>query len=417
MMLPTKTHSDNYTLQVTLCVNNKQIRHVSEKQILPLPFFDTFYTLDVISRAVKNKLSSLSIPHQIFAPPPRSQHTSTIMLTETLLLATARTPTDNVDAPSVSLYNLHTGAVISTLKRSHTASRGLAATATHLFAQQSDKSVVSVYSTATYALQTTVPFPEPFTVLAASPCGAFVAGGTAGGRVYLWELASGRFVATPAIHLQKITALAFGKSGAHVIAGSEDTNVSVWSVPALLDTRATTRVPERVLDRHIHAITAVTLGKAGSGGASELLVTAGRDRSVIAWELHTGQCLRTFIMGGVPLSLALDPVERALYVGLEEGGIQAIEFQADKEGSGSALFEEKFKDMPVTVEGEVWGDGDSPVLSLAMNYEGNLLISGNSRGEVGAWDVATGALFKNLCRMKGIKPSLKLFCEPVTDRI
>lgn len=335
------------------------------------------------------------------------------MLSETLLLATTRSPLDNVDTPSISLHNLHTGAVISTLKRSHTAARGLASTRTHLFAQQSDKAVVNVYSTATFTLQTTVPFPEAFTVLAASPCGAFLAGGTAGGRIYLWELASGRFVATPALHLQRITALAFNKTGTHVVAGSEDTNASVWSVAVLLDTRGPARAPERVLDRHIQAITAVAVGAAGSGGPSELLVTAGGDRSVIAWELHTGQHLRTYIMGGVPLCVALDPAERAVYVGLEEGGIQCVEFHGAQKtdggakraaaDSGSALYDDRFRDMPVTVDGEIWGEsGESrAVLSLAVNYEGNLVLSGNARGEVGAWDVATGCLFKNLCQMKG----------------
>ena len=330
------------------------------------------------------------------------------MLTESLLVATTRTPLDNVDTPSISLVNLHTGATSTTLKRSHTAARGLAATPHHLFAQQSDKSVVNVYSTATWALQTTVPFPEPFTVLAASPCGAFLAGGTAGGRVYMWELASGRFVASPPIHLQTVTTLAWSRGSTHVIAGSEDTNVSVWSVVALLDSRAPGRAPERVLQRHIGAVTAVVAGRAGSAGPSEIVVSAGRDRSVVVWELHTGVALRRFLVAGTPVSLALDPVERAVYVGLEEGGVQVVELLGGAESS--LVWDEKARDVPVTVESPVWGaDSGSAALSLAVGYEGNVLVVGNARGEVGVWDVATGCLFKNLCQLKGI-PSRKMAC-------
>ncbi|KAF8537620.1 WD40-repeat-containing domain protein [Trichophaea hybrida] len=334
------------------------------------------------------------------------------MLTENLLLATTRTPLENVDAPSVSLYNLHTASAISSLKRSHTTARGLASTTTHIFAQQSDKAVINVYSTRTFSLETTVPFPEPFTVISCSSCGSYLAGGTAGGRVYLWELASARFVATPALHLQKITTLCFNKSGRHLAVGSEDTNVTVWSLALLLDTRGPTRLPERVLDRHIHAITSVAIGGASSGGPSELLVTAGRDRNVITWELHTGQHLRTYMMGGVPLCLALDPAERAVYAGFEEGGIQSVEFHSTQKGSGNEMYDEEFRDMPVTVSSEVWGGDDTAegraVLSLAVSYEGNMVVSGNERGEVGVWDVATGGLFKNLCQMKAPLTSLQI---------
>jgi pre-rRNA-processing protein IPI3 len=337
--------------------------------------------------------------------------TTTKMLTETLLLGTARAPTDSTDAPSIALYNVHTSTPLSTQKRSHTASRGLAATKTHVFAQQSDKSVINVYTLPSLVLESTIPFPEPFTILSASPCGGFLAAGTEGGRTYVWELASGRLVATPASHLQKITALAWARTP-HLVIGSEDTNVSVWSLPALLDTRGGTRTAERVLDRHIHAITAVAVGGASSGGPSELLLTAGRDRSVIAWELHTGQHLRTFLMAGIPLCLAIDPAERAAYVGLEEGGVVAVDFHSLGRGSERGLGAEVGRDVPVTVDGEVWGAEDTAegreVLSIAVSYEGGCVVAGNKRGEVGVWDVATGCLFKNLCQVKGTHPFIIL---------
>ena len=41
------------------------------------------------------------------------------------------------------------------------------------------------------------------------------------------------------------------------------------------------------------------------------------------------------------------------------------------------------------------------MLSLAVNYEGNMVVSGNQRGEVGVWDVVTGSLLKPLCHMNG----------------
>ncbi|KAA8910612.1 WD40-repeat-containing domain protein [Sphaerosporella brunnea] len=333
------------------------------------------------------------------------------MLTETLLLGTYRTPTDSTDVASISLCNLHSGASLASQKRSHPSHRGLAATKTHVFAQQSDKSVVNVYTLPSLTLESAIPFPEAFTVLSASPCGNFLAAGTEGGRTYVWELASGRLVATPASHLQRITSLAWAQTQ-HLVVGSEDTNVSVWSLPALLDTRGATRTAERVLDRHIHAITAVAVGGASSGGPSELLLTAARDRSVIAWELHTGAHLRTFLLPGIPLCLAVDPAERAAYVGLEEGGVVAVDFHSLDRGSERGLGAERGRDVPVTVEGEIWGGEDTAegreVISLAVSYEGGAVVAGNKRGEVAIWDVATGCLFKNLCQLKAPVTSMIL---------
>jgi len=330
------------------------------------------------------------------------------MLSEKILIATTRTIGDGVDAPAIAFYNLHTGALISSIKRSKSAARGVAATSTHIFAQQTGGSVVNIYSSSTGALENTVPFPEPLTALSASPCGVFLAAGNAAGRVYVWELATARLVAPPTVHLQKISALAWGKSG-HLVVGSEDATVSVWNLPELLDTQnAAPRPPERVLSRHIHAVTAVAVGAASSGGPSELLVTAARDRTVITWELHTGQHLRTYIVSGIPLCVALDPVERAMYVGFDEGGIQCIEFHNATAGSGKEMTIEEYADMPVTVTSEAWGSDDTTegqqVVSLAVNYEGNMVVSGNQRGEVGVWDAATGCLLKSLCQMRGENP-------------
>jgi pre-rRNA-processing protein IPI3 len=339
--------------------------------------------------------------------------TIAVMLTETLLLATTRTPTDNVDAPSISLYNLHTSTLTTSLKRSQTSSSGLAITKTHIFAQQSDKPVINIYSLSTSLLETSISFPEPFTVLSASPCGLYLAAGTATGRVYIWELASARFVATPPLHLQKITALAWNRTGAILAVGSEDTNVSIWSVAALLDTRQAAREPLRVLDRHIHAVTALAIGPAGSG-PSELLVTAGRDKNVICWELHTGTHLRTYMIQGVPLCLAMDPAERAVYTGLEEGGVQMVEFQATQSGK-SDMYEGEFRDMPVQVTREVWGGG-AKVLTAQVGYEGNVLVTGDEKGECAVWDVASGGMVKSLCQMKGmILPSPLDFSDFVGD--
>jgi pre-rRNA-processing protein IPI3 len=168
--------------------------------------------------------------------------------------------------------------------------------------------------------------------------------------------------------------------------------------------------PPNVLTRHIDAVTAVACGRASSSaGVSETIYSAARDKTVVTWELLTGNALRTFVFSAVPKCIAIDPAERALYVGLETGGIQPVELLRKKAGGNdrnvaSILFEEQFRDVPVTVDDERWGGGEyneNAVLAVAVCFEGNLVIGGDEKGTVGVWDVATGCLFKRLCSMKG----------------
>lgn len=334
------------------------------------------------------------------------------MLTETLLLGTTYTP--SVDTPTITLLNLHTGHPITTHKRSHTSARGLASTSTHLIAQQSDKAVLNIYSLTTSTLETTIPLPEKFTVIATSADSNLLAGGTPDGRIYVWELSSGRWVATPGIHLQAVTALCFSSHSNHLVSGSEDAKIGIWSLTQMLDaTPAGERAPVHVLNRHIDAVTAVAIGRASSGGGSELLVSAGRDRTVMTWDLATGQHLRTYVLEEVPRCLIVDPAERAVYVGLEEGGVRAIELHnslhggetsIDKLRSASEMYDEQYRDQPVPVVGDKWtAEGkDSAVLSIEVSYEGNLVITGADNGEVALWDVATGYLYKILTRLGGM---------------
>lgn len=95
------------------------------------------------------------------------------------------------------------------------------------------------------------------------------------------QTATGRFISTPQIHLQKVTCIAFDSTSNFVITGSADSNVYVWSLASLLDIRSSERKQERILDRHQREITAIMPGRIGTGGPMDIVVTASRDLSCI----------------------------------------------------------------------------------------------------------------------------------------
>lgn len=96
-----------------------------------------------------------------------------------------------------------------------------------------------------------------------------------------FQTATGRFISTPQIHLQKVTCIAFDSTSNFVITGSADSNVYVWSLASLLDIRSSERKQERILDRHQREITAIVPGRIGTGGPMDIVVTASRDLSCI----------------------------------------------------------------------------------------------------------------------------------------
>lgn len=186
----------------------------------------------------------------------------------------------------------------------------------------------------------------------------------------------------------------------------------VWSIPALLDIRTGERSPLYILDRHTREITALATGRAAAGGPSDILLTASRDQSVTAWDFHTGTHLRTYMFSSIPTCLAIDPVDRAFYAGLEDGGIQCVDFFNPTEGAddtaSNQLFAKEFRDIPVTLPEKRWfASGiEGVITALGVVFEGNYVVSGNENGDVCVWDVATGHMFRNLVKFKGTTQAL-----------
>ena len=85
-----------------------------------------------------------------------------------------------------------TPALRSTFKKSSTGGNCLAVSPSHVFAAQSEKAIVHVYSREKGNQEATVPFPERIRSLAIAggKSGDILVLGTEGGRLILWEVCS-----------------------------------------------------------------------------------------------------------------------------------------------------------------------------------------------------------------------------------
>ena len=161
----------------------------------------------------------------------------------------------------------------------------------------------------------------------------------------------------------------------------------VWSIPRVLSLSSNeTPEPLRSLSNHRAAITNVILGHSTS--ATNICVSASQDNTVIVWNYQSGDPLRTFLLPSTPLCLALDPCDRAVYLGFEDGSLQLIEF-LQPNSVVHPLYDTALQDTPVQITSPPWtapSDVGS-ALCMGLNYDGTILLSGHVSGKVVQWDI------------------------------
>ncbi|KAI5303217.1 hypothetical protein KEM56_007790 [Ascosphaera pollenicola] len=288
----------------------------------------------------------------------------------------------------------------STFKKSLTARHCLAFNSTHLFAAQLGKAVVNVYNRERNTQEATVPFPERIRSLALAgdqngP--AILVLGTENGRLFLWETSTGRQISTSASHLQPITSLVVDPTNNFIISGSEDANVAVWSIPALMSfsapaqssqTRGRVNAPVRLLSNHRAAIASIAVGH--STGRHNLAVSISQDSTAIVWEYRTGKVLRTYLLPSTPLSLTVDPADRAFYIGYEDGSIQLVEFFKPEDVQNPLYESERTTAAAQLSDSSKWAPPSSEFGAaecLTLSYDGTSILSGHRSGHIAKWDV------------------------------
>ncbi|CAK7236914.1 Pre-rRNA-processing protein ipi3 [Sporothrix curviconia] len=323
------------------------------------------------------------------------------MLSEDFFAAVCGPPltSNTAIARDVSIYHQTLSpahSVQATFKKSATPVGGLAVSTAHVFAAQQDRAYVHVYSRLRGGQETFVPMPEKVRCLAvAGDDGSIVVVGTAEGRLLLWETRTGRLVTTPPCHVQAILCLA--TTPYHVLSGSEDSNVHVWSLPSLLQMggeREEEPEPARTLARHRAAVTSLAVGGSSGHRDTNLCVSASRDKTLVLWNYQTGVALRTLLLPAVPLCVVLDPVARALYVSTEDeenkshgGSLFAVELFGDKPLLGARGAEASSTAVSVSTPFGTMPSDAGPASCLTVSYDGATLLSGHPLGRILQWNL------------------------------
>ncbi|KAG7664486.1 IPI3 [[Candida] subhashii] len=288
-----------------------------------------------------------------------------------------------------------------------------------LFTCSATKALITVYSWGKEAPEQRIPIPEALsclTVIDHPQTGKFstvprfripwlLAGGSKTGKIYIWELSSGDLVCVKEGHYQGITNIRFDRGGSFLVTSGQDGRCIVWNTADLVKKVKS----EDGGVKPFYQITDNTLPITDmviSGGGNDLrLYTCSKDNTVRVYDIMTKQLLTTFILSNPVDSLTLDPANRAIYAGLENGQIRSIPLYNINPNTG-VLESIGGMNKIITVENDPnlkhtfvqhRSDEEGSMISvtkLSISLDGTSIISGDSKGRVFVSDIVTKQVIK-----------------------
>lgn len=172
----------------------------------------------------------------------------------------------------------------------------------------------------------------------------------------------------------------------HLLTGSDDSNIQVWSLAQLLEFESNDEhEPIVSFSNHRGAITAIAAA-AGDNPETSICVSASKDKTCIIWNYRTGVILRTLLFPASPISLVLDPCQKGVFVATEDASIFSIEFFGpdpllgpdSEDASTVKQLTSPFCSVP---------SESGPASCLGLTHDGTVLLSGHPKGQIHSWSM------------------------------
>ncbi|KAG8942725.1 Pre-rRNA-processing protein ipi3 [Tulasnella sp. 424] len=330
-------------------------------------------------------------------------------------------PSATLGLGSIALYDIQTGSQLASFKQTSASIHSTAIVGTKaekgglIVASQPDKAILNVYTFQKEQLYLKIVLPEKLTCITTDTEGRYCAGGTANGKIYLWEVASGILFNAFDAHYRKITVLRFTLDGAALVSGSEDSRVTVWTLSSLLDNDLQHEIPTPYCTLADHTLPISDI----KCDTIHALIRANMpiDFSLLfepqLWEISSTTLLATFIFPQPITILAFDLAERAFFAASQDGSIHQVNLFRQRKNrmghetgsleavggmdEGGAM---RIDDEDVPTRKRLISAGQEAT-SLAISFTGSTLLVGTATGVVQVYDIPSHQLIRSINVQQG----------------
>lgn len=318
----------------------------------------------------------------------------------------------------------------------------------YLFVAQAQKALINVYNISgshkRESVEQRLPLPEVLSCLATVDAPRsdashevpdfnlpyLLLGSTEAGKLYIWELTSGILLGVkPMAHYQAITKIQSILEGKYVVTSGADARVMIWQTIDLVSMSE----PKPVCILHDHTLPVTDFQVSSTCGdfpsvSGTALFTVSEDATLRCYDLSTmarGKAsqptlVATFTLPLAITALALDPADRACYIGTSEGCfslqlfyrlngskvVPLVQFRGGNAGKASifSLTEasadpqapqdrEKLHAIGQLLCEKVSG---ATVICLELSMDGTLLLVGDSQGRVSVTEIYSKQILRTM---------------------
>ncbi len=269
-----------------------------------------------------------------------------------------------------------------------------------LIASQSARAAVHVYQLGSAESPLKCPMPEKMH-LAVSPCGSFLFGGGASGKLHVWATGSGVLLRVVEAHYREVTCLAVTGDGACVITGGDDGVVHAWLVSTLVDTAAP-RKPQAQHTWTAHGLRITGLHCAIGGFGETVVLSSSLDCTVKMWRVSTGALVADVVFPRAICAVAMDSMEQYVFAGASDGTIYCVNFRQTPVEKHMAVSGRDESAQSVQFRSVLSGHTfEITALRSASVGARQLLLSGARDGLVNVWDIESGELISTFKKHSG----------------
>ena len=307
------------------------------------------------------------------------------------------------------VLDLRSGASLLQLKDCKPCTHGLCATSGFVLGAERNRSFLHVWSWRKEQPRFRCQAPERITCIVCTADGAHCIGGSASGKLYLWQVATGRLLLAWDAHFKPTTAVVTALCDGYILSAGEDALVLAWSFIELLHaahTRQAAPQPFRTWSDHTLPVVALAVAPLGQ---HDLLASAADDQTIRLWRVSDAcrGCIHSVELGSRPTCVAVHPSHSYAYAGGADGRLYAMALTLHEEGPeagtpppGSTSQVERARGRSLR-----WADAADagPVRSVASGSDGSLVYTCSVEPGIRIWDAHTLALLQQLQPTMGIE--------------